>query len=100
DVTVAREASAVSGAERHELDEADVPVALDREARERDGVLAVVLSLDDDDAQLDRGEAWGLGGLYPAPDLVERAPAHEARQALAVEGVDVDVDAAEARSLE
>ena len=69
--------------------------ALERERRERDDVL-VVEAADDDGVQLDRGEARRLRRLDAGPDLGERAPAHDARQALRVEAVEVDVDAAQA----
>ena len=46
---------------------------------------------DDHGVQLDRREAGRLGGLDARPDLGERAPAHDAREPLGIEAVEVDV---------
>src|SRR5438552_10096885 len=81
--------------ERHRLDEADVPLALERQGGQRDDVL-LVEATDDDRVQLDGLQSGGLGRLDARPDLRERPPAHDPRQAIRIETVDVDVDAPEA----
>ena len=83
-------ASAVAGAERHGLDEADVPRTLERQRGEGSHVLVVVATRDHG-VQLDRGQAGRLGRLDAGPDLRERAPAHHACEAVGIQGVEVDV---------
>ena len=87
----------VAGAERHRLDEAHVPRPVERQCGERDDVV-LVEAAHDDGVELDRREAGGLGGLDARPDLGERAPAHDARDALGIEAVEVDVEAPETRA--
>src|SRR6185295_5623663 len=84
-----------AGPERHGLDEAHVPGAIEGQRRERDDVLLVEAGRDHG-VELDRAQARRLGRLDARPDLGERAPAHDARDARRVEAVDMHVDAAEA----
>lgn len=93
------ETRAFAAAERHQLDESDVPVAFESEAGEVDHVTVVVAG-DDDGIELDRAEPRGLGGFDPGPDLFEGAAAHDLGDVFWVEGVEVHVDAPEAGTAE
>src|SRR5438093_12660625 len=86
-----RDRGDLAAPEWHGLDEADVPVALERQGGEPDDVL-LVEAADDDRIQLDRTQTGRLCGLDPGPDLRERAPAHYAREAIGVETVEMHVD--------
>ena len=72
---------------------------VERERRERHDVV-LVEAADDDGVQLDGREARRLGGLDAGPDVGQRAPAHDARHALRIEAVEVDVDPAQAGRLQ
>src|SRR5262249_27626714 len=90
DEAAARHLLRIPGPERHGLDKAHVPRALEREGRQRNGVLLVEAAYQDR-VQLDRYETRLLGRLDAGPDVCKRAPAHDLRDARGIEAVEVHV---------
>ena len=96
---IARRPRGVAAAERHGLDEADVPRPIERQRGERDDVV-LVEGADDHGVQLDRREAGRVGRLEARPDVGQRPPAHDPREPLGIEAVEVHVQPAEPRAAE
>ena len=86
-----RHVRGVAAPERHQLDEAHVPVPVDRAPRQVRDVHVVVVARHHA-VDLDRHEARLLGGRDAGLDLLERAEAHELLEPLGVERVHVDVE--------
>ena len=78
--------------ERHELDEAHVHLALAREGDE--GVELVLHAVEEKGIDLERREAGGEGRVEAGERIGEPAASTDPREALRVEAVETDVDAA------
>ena len=81
----------VVGVQRHLLDEAQLVAVLQAEVEQRDGVL-LVDPAQQDGVDLDRRQPGGLRGGEPGEDVVEPVAVGELLEAVAVDGVEADVD--------
>src|ERR1700683_60004 len=94
-----RQPRAFAAAQRHQLDEAHMPVALEGQPREVHHI-GLVVARSDDGVELDRREAGRLRRHDARPDFIEAAPSHLALYGLGIKAVEVHIDATQARLLE
>ena len=98
-VAINRELGFGPGAERHQFDEAHLPVVLKRQPRQLDHIVVVVAARNDR-VHFHGRETRGFGRLDAAPNGLRVEEAHQSLSALRIQRVQMDVDPFQPRILE
>src|SRR5216683_2976258 len=99
DIALDGDGGALAARKRHQLNESDVPIAIDGEPREIHYVCFVVACCYNR-VELDGRQAGFFRGDYSGPDLIERTPSHLVLDGLGVETIEMDVEPVQAGALQ